>query len=103
MTTEKNKNHNVTDNAEGMTAPITPAVPDGEECVDFEAFYDGDRYKDDIFVCVNGARIQIKRGERVQIKRKYLEVIRSSEEQDRLTARAMESLAREFEEQSKNH
>ena len=99
MTTEKNMKIDMTDNAENMS---TNAVPDGEEYVDFEAFYDGDKYKDDIFACVNGARIQIKRGEKVRIKRKYLEIIKSSIEQDRIAARAMESLSREFEEQSKS-
>ena len=99
MTTEKNKNLGVMDEVESTNANT---ISDGEEYVDFEAFYDGDKYKDDIFACVNGARIQIKRGEKVRIKRKYLEIIKSSIEQDRIAARAMESLSREFEEQSKS-
>ena len=100
MTTEKNKNLGVMDEVENTNANT---ISDGEEYVDFEAFYDGDKYKDDIFACVNGARIQIKRGEKVRIKRKYLEIIKSSIEQDRIAARAMESLSREFEEQSKSY
>ena len=100
MTTEKNKNLGVMDEVESTNANT---ISDGEEYVDFEAFYDGDKYKDDIFACVNGARIQIKRGEKVRIKRKYREIIKSSIEQDRIAARAMESLSREFEEQSKSY
>lgn len=79
------------------------AVMNGEEYVDFEAFYDGDKYKDDIFVCVNGARIQIKRGEKVKIKRKFFEAIKNSEEQDRQTARMCDRLTKEFDDESKKY
>lgn len=76
-------------------------VLDPEEYIDFEAFYDGDKYKDDILVTVNGERCLIKRGERVKVKRKFVEVIRNGEAQDRATARRIESLEKEFEDESK--
>lgn len=75
----------------------------GEEYVDFEAFYDGDKYKDDIYVNVNGDRCVIKRGERVKIKRKHLEVIMRSIEQDKTTARMVENYAREFDTESRKY
>jgi phosphopantothenoylcysteine synthetase/decarboxylase len=75
----------------------------GEEYVDFEAFYDGDKYKDDILVIVNGDRCQIKRGEKVKIKRKFLDVIKASEEQDRQTARMCDRLASEFDSESRKY
>ena len=41
----------------------------GEELVSIRLFKDNDKYKDDVFVAVNGEAIQIKRGETVKIKR----------------------------------
>ena len=79
------------------------AVLDGEEYVEFEAFYDGINYKDDIVVTVNGQNCHIKRGEKVRIKRKFLEAIKNSEDQDRQTARMMENLSREFESESRKY
>jgi hypothetical protein len=76
-------------------------VLDPEEYIEFEAFYDGDKYKDDILVTVNGERCLIKRGVRVKVKRKFVEVIRNGEAQDVATARRIESLEKEFEDESK--
>lgn len=73
---------------------------DPEEYIEFEAFYDGDKYKDDILVTVNGERCLIKRGVRVKVKRKFVEVIRNGEAQDRATARRIESLEKEFKDES---
>ena len=35
---------------------------------------DNDRYKGDVFVCVNGVGIMVPRGEKVKIKKKYADV-----------------------------
>ena len=71
-----------------------------EKLVRFKAFKDNDKYKDDILVTVNGERCLIKRGERVKVKRKFVEVIRNGEAQDRATARKIESLEKEFKDES---
>lgn len=57
------------------------------ELVPFEAFYDGEKYKDDIFVSVNNKRYQIQRGHKVMIPRKVLLVLENQQKQDRATAR----------------
>lgn len=57
-----------------------------EEYVEVELFYDGDKYKDDVFVCVNGETCLIKRGHKVKIKRKFAEVVKQSLSQDALTS-----------------
>lgn len=59
-----------------------------EELVPVKLFRDDNRYKDDVFVAVNGKTILIKRGERVMIPRKFALVLENSEEQD---ARATET------------
>lgn len=69
---------------------------DPEELVEFEAFYDDDRYKDDIFVAVNGRRWQIKRGVKVKIPRYVYEVILNSIAQDKAAADLMERESRRF-------
>jgi len=63
-----------------------------EEYVEIELFQDADKYQDDLFVSVNGENCIIKRGEPVKIKRKFLEVIRNSEAQDKRTASAIKEL-----------
>lgn len=85
-----------------MEAKMTPTVAnDPNELVEFEAFYDDDRYKDDIFVAVNGRRYQIKRGVKVKIPRFVYEVIMNSIEQDKATADLMERESRRYTESLK--
>lgn len=58
----------------------------GDELVTIQLMRDNGRYKDDVFVCVNGVGCTIKRGVPVQIKRKYAEALEHSLEQDARTA-----------------
>jgi hypothetical protein len=74
---------------------------DPNELIEFEAFYDDDKYKDDIYVAVNGRRFQIKRGEKVMIPRYVYEVIMNSEAQDKATARLMEQESTKFANESR--
>ena len=61
-----------------------------EEYVEVKLFKDNDKYKDDVFVAVNGENCVIKRGERVKIKRKFAEVLDHSEHQDYETSKLIE-------------
>ena len=69
-------------------------IVDPNELVPFEAFKDNDKYKDDVFVSVNGENCVIKRGERVKIKRKFAEVLDHSEHQDYETSKLIEQATR---------
>jgi hypothetical protein len=60
------------------------------EYISVKLFKDNDRYKDDVYVAVNGHNCIIKRGEWVKIKRKHALVLDSSEIQDMKTADFME-------------
>lgn len=62
------------------------------EYISVKLFKDNDRYKDDVYVAVNGQNCIIKRGEWVKIKRKFALVLDASEIQDMKTA---EFIARE--------
>ena len=68
-----------------------------EELVPFRAFKDNGKYKDDIFVAVNGESCLIKRGEPVMIKRKFLEALMNSQAQDEYAASYSEGLQNEYE------
>lgn len=57
------------------------------ERVPFQAFYDGEKYKDDIVVTVNGINYQIQRGELVMIPRFVLLVIEDAEAQIKAASR----------------
>lgn len=63
-----------------------------EEYVEIKLFKDNDKYKDDVFVAVNGENCVIKRGERVRIKRKFAEVLDHSEHQDYETSKLIEAV-----------
>jgi hypothetical protein len=56
------------------------------EYISVKLFKDNDRYKDDVYVAVNGQNCIIKRGEWVKIKRKHAMVLDASEIQDMKTA-----------------
>ena len=62
------------------------------EKVTITLFCDGGRYKDDLFVSVNGKRYSIKRGESVTVPRSVAEVIERSQIQDSKTAQFITSL-----------
>ncbi len=62
----------------------------GEELVEVKLFKDNNKYKDDVFVQVNGENCVIKRGERVKVKRKFAEVLDNSDMQDYETSLLIE-------------
>lgn len=69
-------------------APIT-TEPAGQfnakdyynEKVTVKLFKDNNRYKDDVFVAVNGVGMLVPRGVEVKIPRKYAEALKNSEKQ----------------------
>ena len=72
-----------------------------DELVPVELFQDGERYKDDVFVAVNGKSVQIKRGQKVMVKRKFAEVLARSQSQDRKTAQLINQKSSEYEQEAK--
>ena len=59
----------------------------GEELVEIKLFKDNNKYKEPVFVSCNGETIAIERGVRVQVKRKFAEILDNSEHQDCETAK----------------
>lgn len=66
------------------------------ELVPIRLFKDNSRYKDDLYVAVNGENCVIKRGGWVKVKRKFAQVIDRSLVQDQVTGELMENKEREF-------
>ena len=66
------------------------------EYISVKLFKDNDRYKDDVYVAVNGQNCIIKRGEWVKIKRKFALVLDASEIQDMKTAEFIEREQKKF-------
>lgn len=56
-------------------------------------FYDGDKYKDPMFVGINGMTWLVKRGEPVEVPVEVAEVINQSLAQDGKAAQMIRSLA----------
>ena len=71
------------------------------EYISIKLFKDNDRYRDDVYVAVNGQNCIIKRGEWVRIKRKFALVLDASEIQDMKTAQFIENEQKSFAEKSK--
>lgn len=67
-----------------------------EELVTVKLFRDNNKYKDDVFVSVNGENCVIKRGVEVKIKRKFAEVLDKSDLQDYETSMLIEKKSSEF-------
>lgn len=87
--------------AERKTTDTATNVKPGEELVPFYLFKDRDKYKDDVFVAVNGERIQIKRGETVMIKKKFADVLQQSLDQDTKTANLIEAESSRYKAEAK--
>ena len=81
----------------GRAAPVN----NGDELVEVLLFKDSDRYKDDVFVAVNGETCQIKRGVPVKIKRKFAEVLQHSMQQDAATAQLIERESGRFRQEAR--
>lgn len=66
------------------------------EPVEVKLFKDNNKYKDDVYVSVNGENCVIKRGERVRVKRKFADVLDKSDMQDYETSLLIEKKSSEF-------
>ena len=66
------------------------------ELVPVKLFKDNHKYKDDVYVAVNGDNCNIRRGEEVMIKRKLKDVLDNSDRQDYETSVLMEKKQKEF-------
>ncbi len=62
--------------------------------VKIKLFKDNDKYKSDMFVCVNGERYLIQRGVEVEVPEYIAEVIEHSETEDRKSIEKREKLAK---------
>lgn len=67
-----------------------------DELVPIKLFKDNNKYRDDVFVAVNGETCQIQRGVEVKIKRKFADVLEKSLGQDFETSMLMEKKQNEF-------
>ena len=70
------------------------------EEVEIQLFKDSGKYKDDVYVAVNGENCLIQRGKPVKVKRKFAEVLRQSMEQDNETADMIRELTSGYEERA---
>ena len=71
------------------------------EEVEIQLFKDSGKYKDDVYVAVNGQNCLIQRGKPVKVKRKFAEVLRQSLAQDNETADMIRELESEYEKRTR--
>lgn len=64
------------------------------ELVTVKLFKDNDKYRDDVFVAVNGKGMIVPRGKEVKIPRKYAIALKNSEAQDSFAAEYSAGLAK---------
>ncbi len=65
-----------------------------DELVTVKLFKDTDKYRDDVFVAVNGKGMIVPRGKEVKIPRKYALALKNSEAQDSFAAEYSAELAK---------
>ena len=66
------------------------------EPVKVKLFRDNNKYKDDVFVSVNGENCVIQRGIEVEVKRKFADVLDKSDLQDYETSMLIDKKSKEF-------
>lgn len=71
-------------------------APENSDLTSIRLFKDNDKYKDDVFVAVNGKRWQIKRGVDVMVPRYVADVLEQSMKQDAATANMIERESASF-------
>lgn len=86
-----------------VNADTAKANADLEEYVEVKLFKDNGKYKDDVYVCVNGENCLIKRGVKVKIKKKFAMVLEQSDLQDYLTSQLMENKEAEYQAAAREH
>lgn len=86
----------------GLSEDTKKANGELEEYVPIKLFKDGERYKDDVYVCVNGENCLIKRGVQTMIKRKFKNVLDQSQMQDETASAMSERLADDFAKATEN-
>ncbi len=79
-----------------MATQKTTKSKETEALVEIELFRDNKDYKDNVFVAVNGESCVIQRGKKVNIKKKFADVLENSMRQDIKTARLMDNKSSEF-------
>lgn len=84
----------------GLTEEQKKAIEESNaywnELVEVKLFKDNNKYKDDVFVSVNGDNCVIKRGVKVKIKRKFAALLDDSDLQDYETSMLMEQKSNEY-------
>ena len=98
-TAAESKEAETTENTAQKETSAAPAT--GEEMVTVCLFKDNERYKDDVFVAVNGKTWQIKRGEPVQIPKYVADVLEQSRRQDTATANLIDQESSSYEAEAK--
>lgn len=73
------------------------------EYVEIRLFRDNEKYKDDVYVAINGKNCVIRRGVWTRIRRKFALLLDQSEIQDLRTAELMEKEATRFANESERH
>ena len=73
-----------------------------EELVQVRLFKDTNKYKDDVYVAVNGENCIIQRGVPVMIKKKFALALEQSAMQDEFAASMMQGLVNEYHEKEKH-
>lgn len=63
------------------------------ELVEVELFKDTDKYKDDVFVAVNGVGMIVPRGEKVKIPRKFAIALENARTQENFAIKTMQKLS----------
>ena len=71
------------------------------EYVEVRLFKDNEKYKDDVYVAINGKNCVIRRGVWTRIRRKFAMLLDQSEIQDLRTAELMEQEASRFASESR--
>ena len=103
MTKKANTEVAETTVAEATVAETTEATTKSEKMVTIELFKDNKDYKDDVFVCINGKNIVVKRGKEVEIPEAYAKVVKQSLQQDQKTALLMDKMQEEYQREAERN
>lgn len=86
----------------GKKTPVHTRIPAEQKMVEVNLFLDNDRYKDDVYVSLNGQRYNIPRGKPVMVPEGVKEILENSHKQDMVVEAGLKSKADVWDEKLKS-
>lgn len=86
----------------GQKVPVHTRIPAEQKMVEVNLFLDNGKYRDDVYVMLNGKRYNIPRGKAVMVPEGVKEILENSHKQDMIVEVGLNQKAEAWDEKQKS-